>query len=632
MGQIWMHIGSPKTGTTSLQGFLNDNAETLRREGRLNFVQAGRSHIAHNQIASTARMENVAPIFEQICREADSMPNAVHVVSSELLFNLFTARKMGKDMPDEFKARTKVITYLRRQDAYLEALYKQFLKNSRIEPDRQAFLEDGPRRVRYLDTLDSYAQMFGEENIVARPFSSDKLVEGDIVHDFAAQIGLDLTPGLKMSKDYANRTFSAEMSEMLAVLNDNTDFNVREVVRELLAVDHPGTIRSRDVFTRAERRGLMRQMGPENKEIVARYMPDDADFFSNKFLDGAGDPPALAGEELLQQQLKDRVAASEALVIAMGNIQRRKLAEVELAAEERFADTPKQAPAEPDEALPSWYQEIYPGGDKQGWFHKLGDHSASFVERSDEQLVVSFDNLSQAGNDAFAREPWAQKFCADRDCSHLGIYAQTATWFRDATLIDHLTRLRRQGFFKDFKKVAFVGTSMGAFGALSFASLAPGANVVAFSPQTTLDPAMVPWEDRFGKGRVADWSLPFSDAARATSKAGKVYLIYDPFHLGDRLHIERLKGDNLVHLKGFGIGHKSALVLNRMDMLKPVMEAGIDGTLNPADFYRSLRARKDIYLYRSTMEGYLKASGHEERAKRFAAAFKRRKRRQNTDA
>lgn len=641
MGQIWMHIGSPKTGTTSLQGFLTDNAETLRDEGRLNFVEAGRSHIAHNQIAAASRSGQVTPLLDDICREADKMPDAVHVLSSELLFNLFTARKLGNGVTDEFKSRTKVVSYIRRQDAYLEALYKQFLKNSRIEPDRQAFLADAPRRVRYLDTLNAYGQIFGDENVVVRPFSADKLIAGDVVQDFASQIGLEITPNLTMSEDFANRTFSAEMSEMLAVLNDNTEFNVREVVRELLEIEHPGTIKSRDVFTRAERRGLMRQMGKENRELVARFMPDHGDFFTNAYLDGKGQSAATE-EERVHEQLKDRIAASEALVIAMGNIQRRKLAEVELAVEERHlaaaeetqeTKAPEPAPVitEAEDALPSWYQEIYPGGERLGWFHKLGDHSTSFVHRSDDQLVVSFDNLSQAGNDAYAREPWAQKFCADREYSHLGVYSQTPTWFRDLALIEHLTRLRRQGFFKPFKQVSFVGTSMGAFGALAFSSLAPGANVVAFSPQSTLDETLVPWEDRFAKGRAADWSLPYSDAAKNVSKAGKAYLIYDPFHLGDRLHVDRLNGSNIVHLKGFGIGHKSALVLNRMDILKSVMEAAVTGTLEEDQFYKMIRKRKDIYLYRSTMEGYLKGKGQITRAKRFADAFKRRKRRRNAD-
>lgn len=623
MGQIWLHIGSPKTGTTSLQGFLNDNQERLRSDCGVNFVTAGRSHIAHNQLAAAARMGEVVPLFDRIQREADEMPDAQHVVTSELLFNPHTMRKLVPEIPASMKQRTKVICYIRRQDSYLEALYKQFLKNSRIAPDRQAFLGDAPKLARYFEVINAYGRAFGPENVVVRPFSTDTLVGGDVVLDFAKQLGIDILPGMTMTKGFANKTFSAEMSETLATLGEQTDFNIREVIRELIAIDHPGTIRSRDVFTTTERHDLMEKMASDNRKLVRRYMPKHAGFFDYSDLEEASDivPDARA------EQLADRAAATQAVLKAIGNLQRRKREEPELVPE------PTPAPADTlQEQLPasSWYREIYPAGERNGWFHKFGDYACSFVERSRDQLVVSFDNLSQAGNEAYAREPWAQKFCEDRGYCHVGVYAQKPTWFRDAGLIDFLEQLRNDRFFNGFQRVAFVGTSMGAFGALTFSSLAPGCNVVAFSPQTTLNEAQVPWETRFGKGRAADWSLPYSDAATQTMGASNIYLIYDPFHKADRAHIDRLHGPNLVPLKGFGIGHKSALLLNRMEALKPVMELGITGMLKPHDFYKAMRARKDIYLYRTAMEGYLKERGQEARLTRFANAFKRRRRAQNS--
>lgn len=623
MGQIWLHIGSPKTGTTSLQGFLNDNQDQLRDEGDVNFMASGRSHIAHNQLAAAVRMGDVVPLFDQMQREADTMPDAQHVVTSELLFNPHTTRKLVSQVPDTMKQRTKVICYIRRQDSYLEALYKQFLKNSRIVPDRQAFLGEAPKLVRYLDVINAYGRAFGPENVVVRPFSTEKLTGGDVVLDFADQLGIEILPGMKLQKSFANKTFSAEMSEVLATLGEQTDFNIREVIRELIAIDHPGTIRSRDVFTRAERHDLMEKMASENRKLVRRYMPEHSGFFSYKELEEDTD----LATDIQAEQLADRAAATEAVLKAIGNLQRRRKEEAELTPEPPKAPEPI---TELEEQLPAstWYREIYPAGERDGWFHKFGDYSCSFVERSRDQLVVSFDNLSQAGNEAYAREPWAQKFCEDRGYSHVGVYAQSSTWFRNADLIAFLEQLRNDGFFKRFWKVSFVGTSMGAFGALTFSSLSPGCTVVAFSPQTTLDEAEVPWETRFGKGRAADWSLPYSDAATQTMGAEKVYLIYDPFHQGDRAHVERLYGPNLVHLRGFGIGHKSALVLNRMEALKPVMELGITGQLKPHDFYKAMRARKDIYIYRTAMEGYLKERGQTERLERFANAFKRRRRAQ----
>ena len=621
MGQIWLHIGSPKTGTTSLQGFLNANQEMLRAECGVNFMTSGRSHIAHNQLATSARMGQTGPLFDKIAAEADAMPDHTHIISSELLFNPFTTRRLTRAVPDMMKGRTKVICYLRRQDHYVEALYKQFLKNGRIPPDREAFLKDCLRIVRYLDGLNAYARAFGAENVCVRPFSTSRLTGGDVVMDFAKVVGLKMQPGMIMNKEFSNRTFSAEMSEALALMGSHTDFNVREVIRELTSLNLPNTIKSRDVFTKAQRRSLMEQMVDENRKIVRRYLPKDATFFDFDDLASDEEQDQLA----LKDRLRDREAATKALLVAMGNLQRRRQQEAELASEAEAASASRNDLEDRDEP-PSWFREIYPAGARDGWYRKFGDHSCSFVDRGRAQLVVSFDNLSQAGNEAYSREPWAQKFCEDRGFSHLGVYAQTPNWFRSKALIDALETMRDDGFFKQFDEVAFVGTSMGGFAALTFSALSPGARVVAFSPQTTLDKALVPWEERFANGRAADWSLAFSDAAKETRRAKQVFVIYDPFHASDKAHIDRLKGKNIIRLKGFGLGHKSALALNRMEALKAVMEGGIAGNLEPSSFYKMLRARKDIYLYRHTMEGYLAAKGEDARRNRFAAAFKQRRR------
>ncbi|KAA2311784.1 hypothetical protein E0K93_19475 [Puniceibacterium sp. HSS470] len=283
--------------------------------------------------------------------------------------------------------------------------------------------------------------------------------------------------------------------------------------------------------------------------------------------------------------------------------------------------------AKPSDSLPRWYAEIFPAGNSRGFFHNLGDHSAVFIQRESRQLVVSFDNLAEAGGRHYNREPWGGKFIAEQNWSHLGIFAQGPTWYRDAALITFLESLRDTGFFSQFDRVAFCGASMGGFAAMAFASLAPGATVLAFSPQTTLAASIVPWEERFAKGRAQDWALPHGDAADELSHAGSVYVVCDPFEALDKQHLDRLGHvPTLIALRAPGLGHKSALLLRRMDRLKPVMKGAIDGTLTRREFARLIRDRRDLYLYKTTMDGHLRARNRPERADRLSRAFKLRRR------
>jgi hypothetical protein len=275
--------------------------------------------------------------------------------------------------------------------------------------------------------------------------------------------------------------------------------------------------------------------------------------------------------------------------------------------------------------IPQWYAEIFPAGPSNGWFHKWKQHAASFVDRGSEQLVISFDNLSDAGYPHPNIEPWAAKFISDNGWSHLGVYARGPSWYRDAQLIEFFEKLHRDGFFARFDRVALIGTSMGGFASLVFSSFAPGATVVALSPQTTLHADLVPWETRFGKGRAQNWDLPYSDAAEHLDTVGQVYVVYDPFMQADKRHVMRLPQDRLIHLKGFGFGHKTAVVLRRIEYLKSFMYGAITGTLKPDEFYDAARARKDLYIYRLSMESYLMEQGREDRMRRFRFAFRTRR-------
>lgn len=286
-------------------------------------------------------------------------------------------------------------------------------------------------------------------------------------------------------------------------------------------------------------------------------------------------------------------------------------------------DTPERGAASDRGGVPAWYAEIFPAGPRDGFFEKIGAHALIAVDRGAHQLVVTFDNLSDAGYPGYDIEAWGGKFIRDSGWSHLGICAQGPTWYRDADLIARLEGLRDEGFFDRYDRVTFTGTSMGGFGALAFADLAPGATVLAFSPQSTLAADLVPWETRFAPGRAQDWSLPRSDAAAHIGSAGRVWVVYDPFMRPDRAHAARLAGPNVTALKAIGQGHKTAMVLRRMDHLKTVFAHAVEGSLSEAVFYRLTRDRRHIYIYRKAMEAHLRDRGKEGLIPRFTAAFRR---------
>ena len=253
---------------------------------------------------------------------------------------------------------------------------------------------------------------------------------------------------------------------------------------------------------------------------------------------------------------------------------------------------------------PPWFVELYPGGDGAGYLHKLERHSVLFHQRSASQLVVSFDNIANANDLSFAREPWGWKFFRDAGWSHMGVFARTKAWYRDPEIISYFQDSAAEGLFDKYDRVVFAGASMGGFGALTFSGLVPGSYVIAFNPQTTLDERLVPWETRYRFGKVQDWDLPLGDAAQTVQKADKAYVFYDPFFDLDRRQVQRLRGENVLLLKTWFANHFAAPMLRKLDILKPVMLKAMDGTLEPVEYYQMMRARRQLPMVMRGIEGF----------------------------
>ncbi|RGP37895.1 hypothetical protein [Pseudotabrizicola alkalilacus] len=254
----------------------------------------------------------------------------------------------------------------------------------------------------------------------------------------------------------------------------------------------------------------------------------------------------------------------------------------------------QEAPTPPEEG--SWAEIATTLAGQEGFFRDSPEHSVLFIKRSDT-LVVTFDNLDIAMGKREDRRPWGFSFIEKQGWSMLGVMANGWTWYRDPWVWQQFDALRDSGFFKQFKRVVFYGASMGGYAACAFVAACPGADVVAISPQSTLDKALVPWETRYHTAWGRDYSGPYGDAAQASHAAGRVFLLYDPYEPLDTGHADRFTGANVVKLRAPLLGHRLGSSLQQMGILAPITLAALNGTLTEAEFYRTLRARKTFPRY-----------------------------------
>ncbi|MBD3765683.1 MAG: hypothetical protein IE927_13425 [Rhodobacterales bacterium] len=277
---------------------------------------------------------------------------------------------------------------------------------------------------------------------------------------------------------------------------------------------------------------------------------------------------------------------------------------------------PAAAPA-PGETPDDWGDIARSLAGPEGFFTQGAGHSFLFVPRDRRVLVVTFDNLDIAMGKRADRRPWGFDFIAKQGWSMLGVMAGGWTWYRDPWVWAEFDRLRDTGFFARFDRVVFYGASMGGYAAAAFSAACPGADVVAISPQSTLDKALVPWETRYSTAWGRDFSGPYGDAARASGAARQVTILYDPYEPLDRRHVDRFTGANVVRLRAPLMGHRLGSSLSQMGILTPIILGALDGSLTPAAFYRALRARRSFPRYQRELFQRAVARGHTGLARRL---------------
>jgi hypothetical protein len=188
--RLILHIGQPKTGSTSIQNFLKLNKNILLKNGYLyetNTInhQAELDKIFDKEMINHENMKRFKEKLLNIAKEQ----NANHIIiSSESLFNL--KKEYIEYLLGAFNLPTRIIVYLKRQDLYLESVWKQWhFKNKHFRD-----FDDFKNRFKienYYEVLNRWNTFIKEKDqFLITPFEKRNFPEGLLKH-FAKILGLD---------------------------------------------------------------------------------------------------------------------------------------------------------------------------------------------------------------------------------------------------------------------------------------------------------------------------------------------------------------------------------------------------------------------------------------------------------
>ncbi len=248
-----------------------------------------------------------------------------------------------------------------------------------------------------------------------------------------------------------------------------------------------------------------------------------------------------------------------------------------------------------------WLERLNRVDDRCGALTPLGAHHAAFFADGDNTLLVSFETIETIRTFEPDQKPLGLRIAERHGWSSLALLARDQRWFRDDDVLDFFDAQIDAGFFDSFDRVMFYGAGMAGYAACALSISAPGATVLAISPQATLAPEITPWEHRFPQARRFDFSTRFGFAPAMLDGSRNAFIVYDAARRNDAMHATLFRRPFVTLLRAAHLGSPTEDALRRFGVLDTLIETAARGRLTPARFHDMLRKRRTDPTYLSKL-------------------------------
>lgn len=222
---IYLHIGSGKTGTTSIQNMLNQNKKSLLDHGYF-------YHPTNPIIKRPNHHDLVSTPFNNSSWERDK---SKYLVLKELFLNssapvmiISTEKMMGvpqyyiKNIQSIFTGiDIKIIAYVRNQVDAMPSYFLQRQKDNESDYKKNLnnffhhYKNNFGNEIQKL--LDNWLPVFGKENMIMCVYDRDILFEKDICQDFSHALGI--SSAINHIKYDANESLLPELSSLVTTID-----------------------------------------------------------------------------------------------------------------------------------------------------------------------------------------------------------------------------------------------------------------------------------------------------------------------------------------------------------------------------------------------------------------------------
>ena len=191
----YIHVGPHKTGTTSIQWFLQENGAELLKHGYFvpeSETKRGAHHALAEGLAGLDLGEHREPLVARSITAIAETPAQAIIISSEALEGLLRNRQNTKaffNRLEELNLQPKLILFPRNQPQWINSSYastvKSFRRSDSFQPGVLGFAQSPDARFSRWIQL---AEAHGAE-LIARPFNKETRRRG-VIPEFLQTIGI----------------------------------------------------------------------------------------------------------------------------------------------------------------------------------------------------------------------------------------------------------------------------------------------------------------------------------------------------------------------------------------------------------------------------------------------------------
>lgn len=230
MNRLIIHIGTQKTGSTYIQNFFLKNYDKFLARNILfpNIAIPNIEKIEGRTSGHSLLIKNISKpnneLIKKLKFKIEELKPRTLILSSE---NYSLNPQMIPYLKKSFKAKEyKVIIYLRRQDHFIESMYKERIlggwHQETIPIEEFIHFEHGSINTfvpDYDKLIAPWAEEFGKENIIVRPFNVNQWYKDNLARDFLKATKLRWNKDFDINELYSNKSISADLTEYVRYVN-----------------------------------------------------------------------------------------------------------------------------------------------------------------------------------------------------------------------------------------------------------------------------------------------------------------------------------------------------------------------------------------------------------------------------